>query len=61
MHWSIISMFPCPRLFLPTITGLDHEVDVYAPDSPGSFPILYNMGGLGAIFPGDLYGEVFNQ
>ena len=61
MHWSIISNIPCPRLFLPTITGLDHEVDVYAPDSPGSFPILYNMGGLGAIFPGDLYGEVFNQ
>ena len=49
------------RLYLMSLTGLNHELDVWAPDTPGKVPILYMMGGMGTLFPGDLYGDVWQQ
>lgn len=49
------------RLYLMSLTGLNHELDVWAPNSPGKVPILYQMGGFGTLFPGDLYGDVWKQ
>jgi len=53
---------PEHRLYLATFNnGLDHQVDVWAPDAPGKFPVIYMMGGMGAIFPGALYVDMFTH
>merc|ERR1711970_283190 len=38
--------------------GLDHELDVWAPNGAGSFPVIYFLGGLGGIIPGIAYDTV---
>jgi len=35
--------------------GLNHELDVWAPDDAGKFPVIYFLGGLGGIIPGIAY------
>ena len=50
------------RLYLATFNnGLDHQVDVWAPDAPGKFPVIYMLGGMGALFPGSIYHDMFLQ
>merc|ERR550539_1101587 len=50
------------KLYFPQLNaGLDHQVDVWAPDAAGTFPIVYNFGGLGSILPGDVYSDTMKQ
>merc|ERR1739838_482449 len=41
--------------------GLNHELDVWAPASEGTFPVLYFMAGLGGIVPGVAYTTVMQH
>jgi len=43
------------------INGLNHELDVWAPDGPGTFPVIYFLGGLGGIIPGIAYDTVMKR
>merc|ERR1712013_162574 len=43
------------------INGLDHELDVWAPDGAGTFPVIYFLGGLGGIIPGIAYDTVMKR
>jgi len=43
------------------INELDHELDVWAPDGPGTFPVIYFLGGLGGIIPGIAYDTVMKR
>ena len=59
--WSPGPYTPTHRHYFPQLntgTGLDHQLDVWAPDGAGSFPIIYNIGGLGALLPGDVYDDL---
>ena len=60
-YWIIIFLPFCSLYWGTFNGGLDHQLDVWAPDTPGKFPIIYNLGGMGAIFPGDMYDSTFKQ
>ena len=38
--------------------GLPENLDVWAPIAPGSYPIIYFLGGLDMAIPGSLYSHV---
>ena len=50
------------RLILANFNeDLDHQLDVWAPDAKGKFPVILNLSGMGGIFPGDMYNNMFTQ
>jgi len=50
------------RLILASLTdGLDHQIDFWTANAKGTFPIIINLSGMGGIFPGDMYDNMFSQ
>jgi len=41
----------------PLTLFLDTNIDVYAPNAPGTFPVLYLITGFGGVIPGFFYKQ----
>merc|ERR1719312_445041 len=77
MFWPLISLLVSSVSCLPweegaftpkykfyngfLINGLSHELDVWAPDDEGTFPVVYLLGGLGGLIPGIAYDDVMKR
>jgi len=60
--WTNGPYTPKHKLILATFyEDLDHQLDVWAPDAKGKFPVILNLSGMGGIFPGDMYHNMFTQ